>query len=150
MPKLQLISAGKRPIYFAHTALNKSTVILLMELTKRRATSLLQMYWHRDGARPSATTILTHIWINCRMKRCATCMPQNKLWTHWGRVPHISHYLNRCWDIVNWTLRSKLERNLDRNSYIFYQKNVYLKMSSPKWRPFCPGRDELNKRFQCY
>ena len=93
-----------------------------MEWTKRRATSSLQMYWHRNGARPSATTILTHIWINCRMKRSATCVSQNKLWTHWGRVPHISHYLNRCWDIVNWTLRSKLERNLDRNSYIFYQQ----------------------------
>ena len=29
-----------------------------------------------------------------------------------------SHYLNQCWDIVNWTLRNKLQWNLNRNLYI--------------------------------
>ena len=66
------------------------------------------------------------------------------LLSHWGRVTHIcvskltiigsdndlspgrrsSHYLNQCWNIVNWTLRNKLQWNLSRNSNIFFQKNA--------------------------
>ena len=65
--------------------------------------------------------------------------------THWGRVTHIcvskldhhcfrsrlvactapSHYLNQCWIIVNWTLRNKLQCNLNRNSNIFIQENAF-------------------------
>ena len=65
--------------------------------------------------------------------------------THWGRVTHIcvskltiigsdngfvawpapSHYLNQCWIIVNWTLRNKLQWNLNRNSNIFIQENAF-------------------------
>ena len=64
--------------------------------------------------------------------------------THWGRVTHIcvskltiigsdnglslvapSHYLNQCWNIVNWTLRNKLQWNLNRNSNIFIQENAF-------------------------
>ena len=64
--------------------------------------------------------------------------------THWGRVTHIcvgkltiigsdngvawtapSHYLNQCWIIVNWTLRNKLQWNLNRNSHIFIQENAF-------------------------
>ena len=61
--------------------------------------------------------------------------------THWGRVTHIcfskltiigsvntwtapSHYLNQCWNIVNWTLRNKLQWNYSLNSNIFFQKNA--------------------------
>ena len=79
--------------------------------------------------------------------------------THWGRVTHIcvgnhwvrlwlvtwsapSHYLNQCWDIVNWTLRNKLQWTLNRNSNLFIQEN-HLKVSSAKWRPFCVGLNEL-------
>ena len=56
---------------------------------------------------------------------------------HWGRVTHIcvrnltiigsdnvlspSHYLNQCWNIVNWTLRNKLQWN----SYIFVEENAF-------------------------
>ena len=64
------------------------------------------------------------------------------LLTHWGRVTHIcvgnltiigpdnglsppSHYLNQCWNIVNWTLRNKLQWNLNRNSNIFIQENAF-------------------------
>ena len=59
--------------------------------------------------------------------------------THWGRVTHIcggnltiigsdnglspSHYLNHCWNIVNWTPRNKLHWNFNRNSNIFIQEN---------------------------
>ena len=62
--------------------------------------------------------------------------------THWGRVTHIcvgnltiigsdnglsapSHYLNQCWNIVNWTLRNKFQWNCNRNSNIFIQENAF-------------------------
>ena len=35
-----------------------------------------------------------------------------------------SHYLNQCWNIVNWTLRNKLLWNFNRNSNIFIQQNA--------------------------
>ena len=64
--------------------------------------------------------------------------------THWDRVTHIcvrnlnhhwfrqwlvawpapSHYLDQWWNIVNWTLRNKLQWNLNRNSYIFNQEKA--------------------------
>ena len=81
------------------------------------------------------------------------------LLTHWGRVTHIcvvemghhrfrkwlvacsapSHYLNQCWNIVNWTLRNKLQWTFNRNSNIFIQEiafeNVVCKMASILSRP---------------
>ena len=36
-----------------------------------------------------------------------------------------SHYLNQCWDIVNWVLRNKLQWNLNRNLYIFFEENAF-------------------------
>ena len=53
-----------------------------------------------------------------------------------------SYYLNQYWVFVNWTLRNKLQWNLNRNTKIFIHENA-LKISSAKWRPFCPGGDEL-------
>ena len=35
-----------------------------------------------------------------------------------------NHYLNQCWNIVNLTLRNKLQCNFDRNSNIFIKENV--------------------------
>ena len=35
-----------------------------------------------------------------------------------------SHYLNQCWDIVNWIFRNKLQWNINRNQYIFIQENA--------------------------
>ena len=35
------------------------------------------------------------------------------------------HYLNQCWNIVNWTLRNKLQWNLKQNSYIFIEENAF-------------------------
>ena len=66
-------------------------------------------------------------------------------WTHWGQVTHIcigkltiigsdnslsrwmapSHYLNQCWNFVNWTLENKLQWNFNRNSNIFIQENTF-------------------------
>ena len=73
--------------------------------------------------------------------------------TDWGRVTHIyaskvsigpdkwlvalsapSHYLNQCWNVVNSTLRHKLQWNVYRNSNIFIEdnalENVVCKMAS--------------------
>ena len=36
-----------------------------------------------------------------------------------------SHYLNQCWNIVNWTLGNKIQRNLNRNWYIFFHENAF-------------------------
>ena len=49
---------------------------------------------------------------------------------HWFRewlvawlVP--SHYLNQWWNIVNRTLRNKLQWNFNKNSYIFIEENAF-------------------------
>ena len=55
--------------------------------------------------------------------------------------PGRRHYLNQCWNIVNWTPRNKLQWNINQNSYIFIQENpfenVVWKMtailSQPQW-----------------
>ena len=39
--------------------------------------------------------------------------------------------------IVNWSLRNKFQRNFSQKSNF---KKACLKMSSAKWRPFCPGK----------
>ena len=36
-----------------------------------------------------------------------------------------SHYLNQCWNIVNWNLGRKLQWNFIRNSSIFIQENAF-------------------------
>ena len=55
--------------------------------------------------------------------------------------PAPSHYLNQYWDIVNWTLRNKLQWNFNRNSYIFIQENAFQnvvwKMAAILSRPQC-------------
>ena len=69
-------------------------------------------------------------------------------WTnhHWFRQWLVawsasSHYLNQCWDIVNWTLRDKLQWSRNRNSYISIQgnafENVICKMAAILSRPRC-------------
>ena len=42
-----------------------------------------------------------------------------------GLSPGPSHYLNQCWNIVNSTLRNKLQWNFNRNSNIFIQENAF-------------------------
>ena len=56
-----------------------------------------------------------------------------------------SHYLNQCWNIVNWTPGNKLQWNLNRNLYIFIQENTYENgvyemvsiLSQPQWVNIC-------------
>ena len=78
-------------------------------------------------------TAVLNIWISNKFLLCSL--------THWGRVMHIcisilsiigsdnglapSHYLNQCLNIVNWTLRNKLQWNINQNSYSFIQENAF-------------------------
>ena len=84
--------------------------------------------------------------------------------THWGRVTHIcvgkltiigsdnglspSHYLNQRWNIVNWTLRNKLQLNFDRNSNIFIEENTF---ENVVWELlFISSRPQCVKASHCY
>ena len=49
-----------------------------------------------------------------------------------GLLP--SHYLNQCWNIVNWNIGNKLQWNCNPNQYISIQE-MHFKMSSAKWLP---------------
>ena len=53
-----------------------------------------------------------------------------------------SHYLNRCWVTVNWTLRNKLRWNINQNTKFSFNK-MHLTISPATWRPFSSGGDEL-------
>ena len=78
-------------------------------------------------------------------KTCqAFCSGQN-ISTYWGRVMHVcignlgrhwfrlwlvscmaqSHYLNQCWNIVNWTLGNKFQWNFNLTSNIVIQENAF-------------------------
>ena len=86
-------------------------------------------------------------------------VPERPIKIHWGRVTHIcawsapSHFLNQCWDIVNWILRNKRQWNFNRYSSIFIQENAFENVfnigsgnglvPSAKWRPFCLGLNVL-------
>ena len=90
--------------------------------------------------------------------------------THWGQVMHIyiskltiivsgnglvawaapTHYLNQCWNIVNWTLRNTLQWNRNSNSHIFV---LHFKILSGNWPPFCFCLNVLRTHLQlwlCY
>ena len=88
--------------------------------------------------------------------------------THWGQVTHLfvsklriigsdnglsqapSHYLNQCWNIVNWNLRNKLQWKFGQNSNIFIQENalenVVCEMSSILSQPQCVKSIYVSKR----
>ena len=59
-----------------------------------------------------------------------------------------SHYLNQCWNIVNWSLRNKLQWNFNWNSNIFIQENalenIVCEMASILSRPQCVKRIPQN------
>ena len=63
------------------------------------------------------------------------------------RLIGASHYLNQCWNIVNWNLRNKLQWNFNRNSYIFIQEYPFVngvwKMASILSRPKCVNKLDL-------
>ena len=64
-------------------------------------------------------------------------------WFRWWLVTYAasSHYLNQCWNVVNWTLGNKRQWNFNRNTYIFIQENsfedVVWKMVAISSQPQC-------------
>ena len=96
---------------------------------------------------------------------CSAQWDKQPVKTHCGRVMHIcvskltiigsdnglspgrrpgsapGHYLNQCWNIVNWILRNRLQWNLNQNSDIFIEKhsfeNVVWEIMSISSRPQC-------------
>ena len=59
------------------------------------------------------------------------------------RLSALSHYMKQCCLIVNWTLGNKPQWNSNRKKNPFHSSKWNLKVSPAKWRPFCPGGDEL-------
>ena len=59
-----------------------------------------------------------------------------------------SHYLNQCWNIVNWTLRNKPQWNFDQHSYIFIKKNAFenliCKMAAILSQPECVNNNTFS------
>ena len=140
-------------------------VVLAQYLYKHSVADSCRLFNHipRDSF-PVAMSIESYLtcagqdWDNL-----ADTKPRNtaNVLSHWGRVTHIcvgkltnfvsdngllsgrrqGHYLNQCWNIVNWTLRENLQWNL-----IGIIEENALKMSSTKWRPFCLSLNVLNKR----
>ena len=98
---------------------------------------------------PSATTELTKLGMDfSNFLRLLTHLPLvphiciSELGQHWFRKWLVaysapSHYLNQCCLIVNWTI----QWNFNQNTKFFIYK-MHLKMSSAKWRPLYPRRDE--------
>ena len=72
---------------------------------------------------------------------CSWKNVQTRFLINWGQMTYIcvgnltitgsdndlapNHYLNQCWDFVNWNLRNKLQCNLNQNSYIFIPENAF-------------------------
>ena len=59
-----------------------------------------------------------------------------------------SHYLNQCWNIVNFSVRNKLQWNVNQNTYIFSQENIFenaiCEMAAILSRPQCIKCRHLN------
>ena len=68
-------------------------------------------------------------------------------WFRWWLVAYSasSHYWNQCWVIVNWTLSTNFNEIWIEIQHFSFMK-MHLKISSAKWRPFCPGSEELMLR----
>ena len=64
---------------------------------------------------------LYHCCILSEIKLTTTTTRPSDAYMHWWTT---SHYLNQCWNIVNWTLSNKLQWNFNRNSNIFIQENA--------------------------
>ena len=77
----------------------------------------------------------------CEQFYTTSSAPGIHSWFSFNSLTAPSHYLNHCWNIVNWTLRKKLQWNLNRNWNIFIQEkaleNVVWKMTAILSRPQC-------------
>ena len=66
------------------------------------------------------------------------------------------YYMTQCWVILHWTIRNKLQWNVNQNMSISCPENASSDMRSAKWQPFCfgfsvfnslaPGRSEYDSK----
>ena len=82
------------------------------------------------------------------LKRTPPCAAYMRQWIRSALVQINSHYLNQCWNSVNWTIGKKnfSEILIEINKFPF--KKMRLKMASVEWRLFHLGFNELTANFQ--
>ena len=86
-------------------------------------------------------------WENSQWLNCLPCINILEIKKIDDVIMNQSHYLNRHWNIVNWTLSNKLWWNFNRN-HAFSFKKMHLKRSA-KWWPFCLGLNVLRTTAIC-
>ena len=126
--------------------------------------SLNLVYWATPAECGSlsntTTTYVLTFFIHAEIKMCLSCavltrlplVPHicaSELGQHWSRqwlvtssVP--SCYLNQHWFIVTWTLRTKLQGNLNRNTLFFVHGKAFENIDCEIEGTFFPA--EMNKR----
>ena len=79
--------------------------------------SIRVSFYHNEAYGFSSSPLVPHI--------CLWELGQH--WFRWWLVAWSvpSHYLNQCWNIVNWTLRSKLQWNSNQNTNFFLHEIAF-------------------------
>ena len=95
-----------------------------------------EVYWGDGKAQQSSSTGQGMEHFNCTLYqaqhgiRYGTIQPDavsGDILNHWGRVTHVcqpSHYLNKCWDIVNCTLKNKIAGHFDLARHMIQSKSL--------------------------
>ena len=129
---LNIDTSGRKAL--THTPSGFSKYIIIVPLTTRCTTMSHKIESLNEFFRFQSEIRRTLRYINC-----------THVFTRWGRVTHKcickltitgsdngfvvwtapSHYLNQCWNIVNWTLENKFQWNLNHNSNLFIQENAF-------------------------
>ena len=116
---------------------------------------LLQRYWDNHMAQCQWSNPREYWYINSFPLVLHICIaelgqPWFRLW--FGACSAPSHYLNQCWLIVNWTLRNKLQWNLNQITKLFIHENAFenvvWKMAAILSGPQCvnpPGADVMTR-----
>ena len=89
---------------------------------KQQADTTYVMEFHKDDKKLEAkgSIFLDSAIDVARVNGLIKCMFLLKMaWTAQ------SHYLNQCWNMLDWTLRNKLQWNPNRNPYISIKENAY-------------------------
>ena len=86
-----------------------------------------QSYWHIWCRILMTKSLTTPIFNSLRPSDAYMRQWINHHWFRWWLVAWStpSHYLNQCWNIVNWIIKNKLQWNSNRNSKIFIQENAF-------------------------
>ena len=80
---------------------------------------------------------LNSLWLSHSYRRQQSNQQWLRLWLVAWSAP--SHYLNQCWDNVNWTNFNEIVIKIP----IFPFKKMHFEISSEKWWPFCIGLNVL-------